>query len=278
MSIREILYAIHEEDKKIVPAIKKTIPQMEKLITKILERMEKGGRVFYTGAGTSGRLGVLDASEIPPTFGIEDLFIGVIAGGDSALRKAIESAEDDFIMGWEDLQKYNIGIKDTVIGLTTSGQTPYVMGAVSEAKKRGLLTACITCNLETEIARMVDFPIVAIVGPEFVTGSTRMKAGSAEKLILNAISTSLMIKMGRVKGNMMVHMRISNKKLKDRGVNMIMDSLCLEKAQAEQLLFQYGSINKVLATKKKNNLLDCSQQKEFMYLPFYKGISHKKII
>jgi len=252
MSIREILDAIHEEDKKIVPAIKKNIPQLEKLITEISVRMKEGGRVFYTGAGTSGRLGVLDASEIPPTFGIENIFIGVIAGGDTALRNAIESAEDNSLMGWEDLQKYHIGIKDTVIGLTTSGQTPYVMGAVSEAKKRGLLTACITCNPETEIARTVDFPIVAIVGPEFITGSTRMKAGSAEKLILNAISTSLMIKMGRVKGNMMVHMKISNKKLKERGIIMIMDSLCIKRAQAEQLLSQYGSINKVLAAIKKD--------------------------
>jgi len=252
MSVREILDAIHEEDKKIVPAIKKTIPQLEKLITEISVRMEKGGRVFYTGAGTSGRLGVLDASEIPPTFGIEDIFIGVIAGGDTALRHAIESAEDNPMMGWKDLQKYHIGIKDTVIGLTTSGQTPYVIGAVSEAKKRGLLTACITCNTDTEIARAVDFPIVAIVGPEFVTGSTRMKAGSAEKLILNAISTSLMIKMGRVKGNMMVNMRISNKKLKERGIKMIMDSLFIEKAQAEQLLTQYGSVNKVLTAIKKD--------------------------
>jgi len=251
MSVIEILNAIHEENKKIVPAIKKTIPQLEKLITEISARMKKGGRVFYTGAGTSGRLGVLDASEIPPTFGIEDTFIGVIAGGDTALRHAIESAEDNSAQGWADLQKYHIGIKDTVIGLTTSGQTPYVMGAVSEAKKRGILTACITCNHRTEIARTVDFPIIAIVGPEFITGSTRMKAGSAEKLILNAISTSLMIKMGRVKGNMMVHMKISNNKLKERGINIIMDSLCVEKAQAKKLLSQYGSVNKVLAAIKK---------------------------
>jgi len=252
MSVKEILDSIHEEDKKIIPAVKKTIPQLNKLITEILVRMKEGGRVFYTGAGTSGRLGVLDASEIPPTFGIEDMFIGVIAGGDTALRNAIESAEDNSMMGWEDLQRYNIGIKDTVIGLTTSGQTPYVMGAVIEAKKRGLLTACITCNPETEIAMAVDFPIVAIVGPEFVTGSTRMKAGSAEKLILNAISTSLMIKMGRVKGNMMVNMRISNKKLKERGVKMIMNNLCIEKVQAEQLLSQYGSVNKVFEAMKKD--------------------------
>lgn len=247
MSVRQLLENIHEEDKKVLPAVHKTIPQIEKLLIQIVERMRKGGRLFYVGAGTSGRLGILDASEIPPTYGVGyDLVIGMIAGGDQAIRKAVEAAEDNADLGWEELEKYKIGKLDTVIGIAASGRTPYVIGAVRKAREHGVLTGCITNNPNSELAQSVDVAIEPIVGPEFVTGSTRMKSGTSQKLILNMITTSLMIKLGRVKGNKMVNMQLTNKKLVERGTRMIMNELGYEEEKARRLLLLHGSVNKVL--------------------------------
>jgi N-acetylmuramic acid 6-phosphate etherase len=247
MSVRELLEGIHNEDKKVLPAVEKTIPQIEKLVTQIVPKMKKGGRLFYVGAGTSGRLGILDASEIPPTYGVGyDIVIGLIAGGDQAIRKAIEAAEDDENLSWEELKKYNIGPLDTVVGIAASGRTPFVIGAVKNARKAGILTGCITSNPESELSKNVDIPIEAVVGPEFVTGSTRMKSGTAQKLILNMITTTLMIQMGRVKGNRMVNMQLTNQKLVERGTRMIMDELGYPEQKARRLLLIHGSVNKVL--------------------------------
>lgn len=255
MSILELLEGIHNEDKKVLPAVEKTIPQIEKLVAEIVPRVKKGGRLFYVGAGTSGRLGILDASEIPPTFGVGyDLVIGLIAGGDQAIRKAVESAEDDENLSWLELQKFNINKLDTVVGIAASGRTPFVIGAVKNAREHGILTACITSNPDSALAQNVDIPIEAIVGPEFVTGSTRMKSGTAQKLILNMITTTLMIQMGRVKGNKMVNMQLTNKKLVERGTRMIMDELGYPEEQARRLLLLHGSVQKVLeeAEERKN--------------------------
>jgi N-acetylmuramic acid 6-phosphate etherase len=247
MSVRELLEGIHSEDKKVLPAVEKNIPQIEKLVTEIVPRVKKGGRLFYVGAGTSGRLGILDASEIPPTFGVGyDIVIGLIAGGDQAIRKAIESAEDDENLSWEELKKYNIGELDTVVGIAASGRTPFVIGAVKNARKQGILTGCITNNPGSALSQNVDIPIEAVVGPEFVTGSTRMKSGTAQKLILNMITTTLMIQMGRVKGNRMVNMQLTNQKLVERGTRMIMDELGYNEQKARRLLILHGSVNKVL--------------------------------
>ncbi|OQY04359.1 MAG: N-acetylmuramic acid 6-phosphate etherase [Bacteroidetes bacterium 4572_117] len=247
MSIKELLENINKEDSKIHIAVAKTIPLISDLVEKIVARMEKGGRIFYLGSGTSGRLGILDASEIPPTFGMpEEKVIGLIAGGDSAIRRAIESAEDDFEQAWKDLKEHNINVNDTVIGIAASGKTPYVIGAVKTAKENGILTACVTCNPDSALSKEVDIPIEAIVGPEFVTGSTRMKAGTAQKLVLNMITTSTMIKLGRVKGNKMVDMQLTNKKLVKRGTKMIQDELGIEEKQAKELLLQYGSVRKAV--------------------------------
>lgn len=244
MTTRELLVGMNTEDKKVPEAVEKCIPQIEKLIDGLVERMEKGGRLFYLGAGTSGRLGILDASEIPPTYGAPfDLVIGLIAGGDTAIRKAVENAEDDYDGGWRDLEKFSITKNDTVVGIAASGSTPYVVGACEEARKRGLLTGCITCNPGAKVAEAVEIPIVAVVGPEFVTGSTRMKSGTAEKLILNMISTSAMIKLGHVKGNKMVDMQLNNSKLVDRGTRMIMDETGISDYNlAKSLLVKYGSV------------------------------------
>ena len=244
MSTAELLQNMNNEDKNVPVAVEKCIPQIEQLVDGIVERMKKGGRLFYLGAGTSGRLGILDASEIPPTYGAPfDLIIGLIAGGDTAIRKAVENAEDDLEQGWKDMLPYNINENDTVVGIAASGSTPYVIGAVREAKKRGILTACITCNPGAAVAAEVDIPIVAVVGPEFVTGSTRMKSGTAQKLILNMISTSTMIKMGHVKGNKMVDMQLSNAKLVDRGTRMIMDeSGITDYEYAKSLPLEHGSV------------------------------------
>ena len=244
MSTAELLQNMNNEDKNVPVAVEKCIPQIEQLVDGIVERMKKGGRLFYLGAGTSGRLGILDASEIPPTYGAPfDLIIGLIAGGDVAIRKAVENAEDDLEQGWKDMLPYNINENDTVVGIAASGSTPYVIGAVREAKKRGILTACITCNPGAAVAAEVDIPIVAVVGPEFVTGSTRMKSGTAQKLILNMISTSTMIKMGHVKGNKMVDMQLSNAKLVDRGTRMIMDEAGITDYEyAKSLLLDHGSV------------------------------------
>lgn len=253
-SVRELLLGIHEEDKKVLPAVNEVIPQIEKLVEEVLRRMKKGGRLFYMGAGTSGRLGILDASEIPPTFGVGyDLVIGLIAGGDRAIRKAVEAAEDDGEMGWKDLEKYQINKLDTVVGIAASGRTPYVIGAVKQARERGILTACITNNKGSELAQNVDIAIEAVVGPEFLTGSTRMKSGTSQKLILNMITTSLMIKLGRVKGNKMVNMQLTNQKLVNRGTRMIMAELGYDEVTARRLLLLHGSVNNVLNAEKEEN-------------------------
>ncbi len=247
MSVRELLEGIHNEDKKVLPAVGKVIPQIEKLVSGIVPRVKKGGRLFYIGAGTSGRLGILDASEIPPTFGVDyGLVIGLIAGGDQAIRKAVESAEDDENLSWEILKEHHINETDTVVGIAASGRTPYVIGAVKNARENGILTACITNNPGSELAQNVDIAIEVVVGPEFVTGSTRMKSGTAQKLVLNMITTSLMIQMGRVKGNKMVNMQLTNKKLIIRGTRMIMDELGYPEEKARRLLLLQGSVQKVI--------------------------------
>jgi N-acetylmuramic acid 6-phosphate etherase len=252
-SVKELLIGIHQEDQKVIAAVEMAMPQIEKLVEQTFLRMKKGGRLFYIGAGTSGRLGILDASEIPPTFGVgHDLVIGLIAGGDKAIRKAVEMAEDDCEQGWKDLEKYRINELDSIVGIAASGKTPYVVGAVKRARKEGLLTACIVNNTNTELAKNVEIAIEAIVGPEFLTGSTRMKSGTSQKLILNMISTSLMIKLGRVKGNKMVNMQLTNQKLIHRGTRMIMEELGYDEAKAKRLLLLHGSVNGVLEAEKES--------------------------
>ncbi len=247
MSVRELLEGIHNEDLKVLPAVKKAIPQIEKLVESVVPRLKKGGRLFYVGAGTSGRLGILDASEIPPTYGVgHGLVIGLIAGGDQAIRKAVEAAEDNTELSWNDLMQFNINEPDTVVGIAASGRTPYVIGAVKNARQHGILTSCITCNPNSELAKNVDIPIEVIVGPEFVTGSTRMKAGTAQKLVLNMITTTLMIRFGRVKGNKMVNMQLTNQKLVERGTRMIVEELGYPEEKARRLLLLHGSVQKVL--------------------------------
>jgi N-acetylmuramic acid 6-phosphate etherase len=246
MSVRELLDNIHEEDKKVLPAVGNVIPQIERLVKEVSRRMKKGGRLFYVGAGTSGRLGILDASEIPPTFGVDEgLVIGIIAGGDQAIRKAVESAEDNPSLSWQELQKFNINLTDTVVGIAASGRTLFVIGAVKKARENGILTACITSNPDSELAKNVDIPIEVIVGPEFITGSTRMKSGTAQKLVLNMITTTLMIRLGRVKGNKMVNMKLTNQKLIDRGTRMIMEEFGWDEEKAKNSLLRFGSVKKV---------------------------------
>lgn len=248
-SIREVLEDINTEDQKVALATRKAIPQIEKLVSLIVPRMKQGGRIFYMGAGTSGRLGVLDASEIPPTFGMPPtLVIGLIAGGDTALRNPVENSEDDTTRGWEELVAHGINEKDTVIGIAASGTTPYVIGALHAARERGILTGCITSNPESPMAAESDIPIEMVVGPEYVTGSSRMKSGTGQKMILNMITTSVMIQLGRVKGNKMVNMQLSNKKLIDRGTRMIIEELGLEYDQAKALLLMHGSVKKAIDT------------------------------
>ncbi|MDP3437751.1 MAG: N-acetylmuramic acid 6-phosphate etherase [Bacteroidales bacterium] len=246
MSTLELLVNINNEDKTVPFAVEKCIPQIEKLVDGIVERLSRGGRLFYLGAGTSGRLGILDASEIPPTFGAPfDLVIGLIAGGDKAIRRAVEAAEDSWEGGWNDMQQYGVDNDDIVVGIAASGTTPYVIGAVKESRARGILTACVTCNPNSPLAAEVDIPIEAVVGPEFVTGSTRMKAGTAQKLVLNMITTSAMIRLGHVKGNKMVDMQLTNAKLVDRGTRMIMDEASItDYEQAKELLLTHGSVRK----------------------------------
>ena len=252
MSIHDILEGINREDSKVHIAVAKEIPKIEKFVELLVNRILSGGRLFYLGAGTSGRMGILDASEVPPTYGMpEGVVIGLIAGGDKAIRKAVEAAEDSITGGWEDLMKFEINNKDTVVGIAASGGTPYVIGGVRDARKNGLLTACITCNPDSPISKEVDIAIEAIVGPEFVTGSTRMKAGTAQKMVLNMITTSLMIKLGRVKGNRMVDMQLTNKKLIERGTKMIVDELGIRKDEACRLLLLHGSVREVLNNFKK---------------------------
>ena len=246
-TIHELLTDINTEDKKVAFATEKAIPQIEKLVSLIVPRMKKGGRIFYIGAGTSGRLGVLDASEIPPTFGVAPThIIGLIAGGETALRNAVEKAEDDEQRGWEELKEHEINTKDTVIGIAASGTTPYVIGALRKAREHGILTGCITSNPDSPIAKVSDVPIEMVVGPEFVTGSSRMKSGTGQKMILNMISTSVMIQLGRVKGNRMVNMQLTNQKLVDRGTRMIVDELGLDYNHARRILLMYGSVKKAI--------------------------------
>ena len=246
-SVHEILPDINTEDKKVALAVEKAIPQIEKLVEQIVPRMKQGGRIFYMGAGTSGRLGVLDASEIPPTFGMDPSWvIGLIAGGDVALRNPVENAEDNTNQGWEDLKKFNINDKDTVIGIAASGTTPYVIGAIEEAKKHGILTAALTSNPDAPVSEVADIAIEMVVGPEYVTGSSRMKSGTGQKMICNMITTATMIKMGRVKGNKMVNMQLSNAKLVDRGTRMVVDELGLSYDEAKRLLLMHGSVKKAV--------------------------------
>ena len=247
MSVHELLTHINEEDKKVPIVVEKAIPQIEKLVEAIVARMKRGGRIFYMGAGTSGRLGVLDASEIPPTYGMPNtLVIGLIAGGDTALREPVEAAEDNMDKGWEELQAFQVNDKDTVIGIAASGTTPYVIGALKKCRENGILTASISCNPDSPVAQYADMVIEAVVGPEFVTGSTRMKSGTAQKLILNMITTAAMIRLGRVKGNRMVNMQLTNKKLIDRGTRMIMDETKLTYDAAQHLLLLHGSVKKAI--------------------------------
>jgi N-acetylmuramic acid 6-phosphate etherase len=253
MSVGDLLTNINKEDQKVALAIQNAIPQIKELVDAVVENMKIGGRLFYIGAGTSGRLGILDASELPPTFGADpNWVVGLIAGGDGAIRKAVEFAEDDTQQAYKDLLAHNISSNDTVIGIAASGTTPYVIGGLQECRQHNITTACITCNADAPVIAESDFPIVAVVGPEFVTGSTRMKAGTAQKLILNMISTTVMIKLGRVKGNKMVDMQLSNNKLVDRGTRMIMAETGTEATTAAQLLKEHGSVRKAVEAFQQN--------------------------
>ena len=252
MSTFDLLSNMNKEDKSVPLAIEKEILAIEAFIEACFLRMKQGGRLFYIGAGTSGRLGIVDASECPPTFGVaHGVVVGIIAGGDSAIRRAVEFAEDDMNQGWKDLSEFNINSTDTVVGIAASGSTPYVLGALKIAKENGVLTAGISCNPGSPLSELADFPITPEVGPEFVTGSTRMKSGTAQKLVLNMISTSLMIKLGHVKGNRMVDMQLSNNKLIDRGVKMILEEVNISYEEAEALLKIHGSVRNVVNELKK---------------------------
>lgn len=251
MTIRELLVNINREDHTVPPAIEKAIPHIEKLVEEIVKKMKDGGRLFYIGAGTSGRLGVLDASEIPPTYGMpHGRVVGLIAGGDIAIRKAVEKAEDDIDQAWKDLMEHQISKGDVLVGIAASGRTPYVIGGLRDARSNGVATACIVCNTGSEVAKHADFPVEVIVGPEFVTGSTRMKSGTAQKLILNMISTTAMISLGRVKGNKMVDMQLTNIKLVDRGTRMVMEELAIPQEEAERLLREFGSVRKAVESRR----------------------------
>ena len=247
MSLSELLTNINKEDKTVAFAVEKAIPQIKYLIEQVIEKLNNGGRLFYIGAGTSGRLGILDASECPPTFGVShELVKGLIAGGDVAIRKAVEFAEDSLTQGWKDLQNYNISSNDVVVGIAASGTTPYVISAIEMCNKHNIITGCITCNENAPLSLTAKFPIEIIVGPEFVTGSSRMKAGTAQKMVLNIISTATMIKLGKVKGNKMVDMQLSNHKLVNRGINMICKELSISSFEANILLEKYGSVRKAI--------------------------------
>lgn len=247
MSVLELIQNINREDKSVAETIEEILPDIEALIEQIVPKMKSGGRLFYMGAGTSGRLGIVDASECPPTFGVDHgKVVGIIAGGDAAIRKAVENAEDSTTQGWKDLQAFDINKNDSVIGIAASGTTPYVISALKACNENGIVTGCITCNAGSPLAATAQFPIAAVVGPEFVTGSTRMKAGTAQKLILNMISTSVMIQLGHVKGNKMVDMQLSNDKLVDRGTKMVMQETGLDYETANKLLLEHGSVRKAV--------------------------------
>ena len=243
MTTSDLLKNINREDKTVAHSIEKQIPQIKKLVNAIVPKMKDGGRLFYIGAGTSGRLGIVDASECPPTFGVDHgLVIGLMAGGDKAMRKAVEFAEDNSNLGWKDLQSHKINQNDVVVGIAASGTTPYVIGSLQKCQEENITTACIVCNSSSPLSTVSDFPIEIVVGPEFVTGSTRMKSGTAQKLVLNMISTSVMIKLGKVKGNKMVDMQLSNNKLVDRGTKMIMNEIGVDYKTANKLLEKHGSV------------------------------------
>ncbi|RTY84761.1 N-acetylmuramic acid 6-phosphate etherase [Flavobacterium sp. GSP27] len=253
MSTQELLLNINKEDMKVAAIIEKQIPNIEKLVDSIVSKMKLGGRLFYIGAGTSGRIGILDASECPPTFGVPDNWIiGIIAGGDSAIRKAVENAEDDVHQAWRDLSAYAISGLDVVIGIAASGNTPYVIGGLNKARENNIITGSISCNSESLISKEADYPIELIVGPEFLTGSTRMKAGTSQKLVLNMISTSVMIKLGRIYGNKMIDMQLSNNKLVQRGIEMIVEELQIDENSASKLLEKHKSVRAVLLNQNKN--------------------------
>jgi N-acetylmuramic acid 6-phosphate etherase len=254
MSISELLSNINNEDKHVPQAVGKSIPQIEALVSIIVAKLKTGGRLFYIGAGTSGRLGILDASECPPTFGVShNLVIGLIAGGDSAIRKAVEFAEDSTTQGWEDLKAYQISSKDVVVGIAASGTTPYVIAALKTCNDNNIITGCITCNKNSPLSQTAQYPIEVIVGPEFVTGSSRMKAGTAQKLVLNMITTTTMIQLGHIKGNKMVDMQLSNNKLVDRGTKMIMTELNVSEEEAKTLLNTYKNVRSAIKNYKNGN-------------------------
>ena len=247
MSVLELLQNINNEDKTVAFAVEKALPKVEKLATIVTDRMRNGGRLFYIGAGTSGRLGVVDASECPPTFGVPfDWVVGIIAGGDTAIRKAVEFAEDNREQAWRDLQVFDINEKDVVVGIAASGTTPYVIGGLKTANEHNIATGCIVCNAGSPVAAEAQYPVEVVTGPEFVTGSTRMKAGTAQKLVLNMLSTSVMIQLGRVKGNKMVDMQLSNNKLVHRGTRMVMTETGLPENEAAELLKEHGSVRKAV--------------------------------
>ncbi len=247
MSTLELLTNINKEDQTVPLAIAKIIPKIERLVDVIAEKMAAGGRLFYIGAGTSGRLGIVDASECPPTYGVPfDWVIGIMAGGDAAIRKSVEFAEDDKNLAWKDLSQHLVNEQDVVVGIAASGTTPYVVHGLEDCRAKGISTGCITCNPDSPLAAQSDFPIEVVVGPEFVTGSTRMKAGTAQKLVLNMISTSVMIKLGRVLDNRMIDMQLSNNKLLDRGTKMLMNALNIEYQDANERLLKYGSVRKAM--------------------------------
>ena len=247
MPVLDILKNINKEDHTVAGSVEKAIPQIEKLVAAVTEKMRNNGRLFYIGAGTSGRLGVVDASECPPTFGVPfDMVVGLIAGGDGAIRKAVEFAEDDTEQAWKDLSAYRINDKDVVVGIAASGTTPYVIGGLRKANERNIVTGCIVCNSGSPVAAEAKYPVEVITGPEFVTGSTRMKAGTAQKLVLNMLTTTVMIQLGRIKGNKMVDMQLTNNKLVDRGTRMVMNYTGLPEHEAAELLIQYGSVRKAV--------------------------------
>ena len=246
-SVLDLLKIINKEDQSVALAVKKALPQIEALVKKIVDRMQDGGRLFYLGAGTSGRLGIIDASECPPTFGVpHDLVVGIIAGGEVAIRKAVEFAEDDKNQGWEDLKAHDVSDKDVVVGIAASGTTPYVVAALKACTKKSIITGCITCNIGSPLAKTSDYPIEVVVGSEVVTGSSRMKAGTAQKLVLNMITTTVMVKLGRVKGNKMVDMQLSNDKLVNRGIKMIREQLNISESKASSLLKTHKNVRNVL--------------------------------
>lgn len=255
MDTLDILHGINNEDKKVAHAVEKIIPTINDFVNSLVEKMENGGRLFYIGAGTSGRLGILDASECPPTYGVShDMVIGLIAGGDSAIRKAVEHAEDDTEQAWQDLLDYDITDKDTVVGIAASGTTPYVVGGLADAQKNGILTAALSCNPGAPVFEHSDYDLLCEVGPEFITGSTRMKSGTAQKMVLNMITTSSMIRLGKVKGNKMVDMQLSNAKLVQRGIRMIVEETGLNYHEAQAYLTQFGNVRQ--AIKRINELID----------------------